>query len=176
MIFRDTPLPGVFLVELEPKPDDRGFFARAWCADEFARTGLSPALAQVSVSYNHKAGTLRGMHYQAAPHGECKLVRCTAGSIYDVALDLRPDSPTYLKWHAAELSAANRHALYLPEGIAHGFLTLSDGAEVLYQISIPQVAEAARGLRWNDPVFGIRWPRAVSVISARDRDYADFQA
>lgn len=175
MIFRETPLPGVFLIEPEQKPDDRGFFARTWCAQEFARVGLNPALAQVSVSYNHKAGTLRGMHYQAAPHGECKLVRCTAGAIYDVALDLRPDSPTYLKWYAAELSTTNHYALYLPEGIAHGFQTLSDGAEVLYQISIPQVVEAARGLRWNDPVFGIRWPREVSVISARDRDYADYQ-
>lgn len=174
MIFTPTPLPGVFVVEPEQKPDERGFFARTWCADEFTRAGLNPALAQCSVSYNHKAGTLRGMHWQAAPHGECKLVRCTSGAIYDVALDLRPDSPAYLKWHAAELSAANRHAYYLPEGIAHGFITLADGAEVLYQISAPQQPQAARGARWNDPAFGIRWPREVSVISSRDRDYPDF--
>lgn len=169
-----TDIPGVFIVEPQPHRDERGFFARTWCADEFAAAGLNPALAQCSISFNPAVGTLRGMHYQAAPHAEAKLVRCTMGAIFDVALDLRPDSPAYLRHVGVELSAENRRALYIPEGCAHGFLTLADDSEVFYQISVPYAPGSARGARFDDPAFGIRWPGPAKVISARDRAYPDF--
>jgi dTDP-4-dehydrorhamnose 3,5-epimerase len=164
-----TELPGVFLVEPERHADERGFFARTFCTDEFARAGLSPAIAQVSISYNRARGTLRGLHYQAAPHEEHKLVRCTAGAIFDVAVDLRRRSPTFRRWISVELSAENRLALYIPPGVAHGFQSLTDGSEVLYQISEPYHAELARGVRWDEPRLAIPWPVADKTISERDR-------
>ena len=135
---------------------------------------MDPAVAQCGVSFNHTAGTLRGMHYQAPPHGECKLVRCTMGAIYDVILDLRAESPTFRQWQAVELSAENRRLVYIPKGLAHGFQTLQDDTEVFYQISASHHGGSARGVRWDDPAFGIAWPQAVTVISDRDRDYPDF--
>lgn len=168
MRFTPTPLAGVWIVEPEPHADSRGFFARLWDAAEFAARGLSPSLSQVSVSYNHLAGTVRGLHWQAEPYAEAKLIRVTAGTIWDVALDLRPESPTFRRWTSTELSAENRRMFYIPEGCAHGFQTLSDGAELTYHISVPFAAAAARGARWDDPAFGITWPRPVTVISDRD--------
>lgn len=173
MIFRPTKLEGVFVIEMEPIQDDRGFFGRTWCQHEFFARGLNTDINQVSISYNKRRGTVRGLHYQIAPHAETKLVRVTRGAIYDVAVDLRPDSSTFKQWIAAELTQENRLGLYIPEGCAHGFETLCDDVEVLYHISAPFVADAARGLRWNDPALGITWPVAVSVISTRDRSYAD---
>lgn len=176
MIFRPTPIAGVVVIEAERLEDERGFFARTYCAEEFARERLNAALNQCSISFNHKAGTLRGMHYQAAPFAEAKLVRCTQGAIYDVALDLRADSPTYKVWFAQELSTDNRRMLYIGEGIAHGFQTLSDNAEVFYQISAPFRPEASRGVRWNDPAFAIHWPAAdTRIMSERDRAYPDYR-
>jgi len=174
MIFHETKLPGVFEIHLEPKADDRGFFARSWCQKEFESNGLNPRVVQCNVSFNARKGTLRGMHYQAAPYAEAKLVRCTKGAIYDVALDLRPHSPAYQQWAAAVLTAANRRMLYIPEGCAHGFLTLEDETEVFYQMSEFYNAESGRGVRWNDPAFRIAWPGDVKVISERDRTYPDF--
>lgn len=174
MQFIPTGLAGAYMVEPEPIVDERGFFARTWCRDEFARQGLNPDLVQCSISFNKTAGTLRGMHYQQAPHAEAKLVRCTRGAIYDVIIDLRPDSATFTRWFGAELSAENRKALYVPEGFAHGFLTLADAAEVLYQMSEVFHAESARGVRWDDPAFAIAWPGAVRVIAERDRSFPDF--
>ena len=174
MIIEKTSLDGVRVVELERLEDERGFFARTWDPGEFEREGLNPCLAQCSISFNPSRGTLRGMHYQAAPHEEAKLVRCTAGAIFDVALDLRSESLTFRRWFGTTLSAENRRALYIPEGCAHGFLTLEDATEVLYQISAFYAPDAARGVRWDDPVFGIAWPDDVTVISERDRTYPGF--
>jgi dTDP-4-dehydrorhamnose 3,5-epimerase len=174
MKFVDTPLPGVWLVAPEPLVDERGFFARTFCRREFEEHGLDPELVQASISFNGRKGTLRGMHYQAPPHEEGKLVRCTRGAIHDVTLDLRPDSPTYLEHFAARLDEDNRLALWVPPGVAHGFLTLTDGAEVLYQMSVAYVPDAARGVRWDDPAFGIDWPEPPAVISERDAGYPDF--
>jgi dTDP-4-dehydrorhamnose 3,5-epimerase len=175
MTFRETKLPGVFEIHLEPKSDDRGFFARAWCVKEFEAHGLNPRLVQCNASFNYKKGTLRGMHYQEAPYAETKIVRCTQGAIHDVVLDLRPQSPTFKKWIATILSAENRRMLYIPEGCAHGFLTLRDQTEVFYQMSEFFHAESARGVRWDDPAFGIAWPTKVKVISERDRTYPNFE-
>lgn len=174
MIFQEAALGGVFEISLERKVDERGFFARSWCRQEFEQHGLNSNLAQCSVSFNSKKGTLRGMHYQVNGYAEAKLVRCTKGSIYDVAVDMRPGSTTFKQWTGAELTATNQRALYIPEGCAHGFLTLEDETEVFYQISEPYHPESARGVRWNDPAFGIFWPGAVEVISDRDRIYPDF--
>lgn len=171
MRFTETKVAGVFLIEPELIADERGFFARTWCREEFEAHGLNPGLAQCSISFSHRKGTLRGLHYQVAPHEEVKLIRCTQGAIWDVAVDLRPGSPTYRAWFGAELSAANRAMLYIPEGCAHGQLTLTDGTEVLYQISLPYAPAAARGVRFDDPVFGIEWPGEVVVINDRDRGY-----
>src|SRR6266536_5419589 len=165
MLFSPLLLAGAWLVEIEPRADERGFFARTWCGREFEEHGISASFVQASVSFNEAAGTLRGMHYQAAPHAERKLVRCTAGAIYDVVVDLRPESATYCRWHGETLSASNRRALYIPEGFAHGFITLEDEAEVLYEISAFYEPSAAHGVRWDDPVFGIRWPREPTKIS-----------
>jgi dTDP-4-dehydrorhamnose 3,5-epimerase len=167
------PLSGAYLIELDLVPDERGFFARTWCAEEFRKLGLNPNLAQCSISYNERRGTLRGMHFQAEPHGETKLIRCSSGAIYDVVVDLRPTSPTYCKWSAAELTSENHKMLYVPEGFAHGFQTLVDNTEVLYQISVSFQPEYARGVRWNDPMFGIEWPIPNPIISARDSAFAD---
>ena len=176
MNFVPTSLAGAFIVDPEPQGDDRGFFARAWCQREFAKRGLNPRVVQCSISYNARKGTWRGMHYQAAPHEEAKLVRCTMGSICDVIVDLRPDSSTFKEHLTVTLSAENRKMLYVPEKFAHGFLTLEDETEVFYQMSEFYAPESARGFRWNDPSFGIRLPIEVAVISERDRDYPDFRA
>jgi dTDP-4-dehydrorhamnose 3,5-epimerase len=173
MRFTETRVAGAFLIEPEPIADRRGLFARTFCQEEFEAHGLNPCVSQCNVSFNHRRGTLRGLHYQAAPHQEAKLVRCTSGAIWDVALDLRPGSPSYRAWFGAELTAANRAMLYVPEGCAHGFLTLADATEVAYQMSAPYEPAAARGVRWDDPAFGIDWPGEVLVINERDRSYPD---
>jgi dTDP-4-dehydrorhamnose 3,5-epimerase len=174
MIFTETKLKGAFVIEIERLEDERGFFARSWCKREFANHGLNPNLVQCSVSFNRARGTLRGMHYQRAPHQEIKIVRCTAGAIYDVIIDLRSDSPTFTHWAAVELTAANHRMLYVPEDFAHGFQTLEDNTEVFYQMSEFYEAGFAGGLRWDDPAFAIRWPLADRIISTRDRTYPDF--
>lgn len=163
-----TALAGVLILEIEPIADERGFFARVWDDESFAALGLTTALTQVSVAFNEVAGTLRGLHYQAEPHAEAKTVRCTAGAIYDVAVDLREDSPTRNSWVGAELSAWNRRGFFIPEGCAHGYITLTDATEVMYQISVRHEPTAKRGYRWDDPAFGIDWPLAVRRISAAD--------
>ncbi|HTP70553.1 MAG TPA: dTDP-4-dehydrorhamnose 3,5-epimerase [Dongiaceae bacterium] len=168
------PLSGAYLLEIQPISDERGFFARTWCSQEARDLGLSVDFVQSSLSYNNCKGTLRGMHYQCPPHAETKLVRCTAGSIYDVLVDLRPDSPTFCKWFAIELSAKNRKSVYIPVGFAHGFQSLSDHSEVSYQISEHYHPECARGVRWNDKVFGMEWPLEVVILSERDRSFPDF--
>jgi dTDP-4-dehydrorhamnose 3,5-epimerase len=173
--FTETRLPGVWLIELEPIADDRGWFARTFSTEEFAAHGLDPAVVQCNASFNVQAATLRGMHYQAEPHGEAKLVRCTRGAIFDVIVDLREDSPAFCGWTGHELSASNRRMLYAPVGTAHGFVTLAGDTEVLYQMSHRYVPDAARGVRFDDPAFGIEWPVAPAVISERDRGYPDFR-
>ena len=170
-----TAIAGAQLVELERIDDERGFFARSYCAREFQAAGLAECAAQCNVSFNRSRGTLRGMHFQRAPHAEAKLVRCTRGTIYDVIVDLRKDSSSFLKWVAVELSAENRRALYIPEGIAHGFQTLEDACEVFYQMSAFYHPEAAAGVRWNDPAFRIEWPIAKPTVSPRDAGYPDFK-
>lgn len=174
MIFRETGLAGAWIVEIERFEDERGFFARTWCERELSERGLESRLAQCSISWNRHRHTLRGLHYQAAPHEEVKLVRCTSGSIHDVIVDIRPDSPTFKKWFGVVLSAENRRALYIPAGFAHGFLSVAENSEVLYQISAFHHPESARGLRWNDPAFAIDWPVDPAVISDRDAGYPDF--
>jgi dTDP-4-dehydrorhamnose 3,5-epimerase len=174
VIFRETPLAGAWIVEPERHVDERGFFARTWCASEFARRGLSTRFVQGSVSYNPRRGTLRGLHYQLPPHADAKLVRCTRGAIYDVAVDLRPDSRTFRRHAAVVLDADNGLALYVPEGCAHGFQTLADDTEVLYQMSAFYAPDAGRGVRWDDPAFAIPWPEANRLINERDRHYPDF--
>lgn len=169
MIFRPTPLPGAWLLSPERHADRRGWFARTWCRDELAERGLDAELAQCSVSFNHRRGTVRGMHYQAAPHAETKVVRCTRGAIFDAVVDLRDGSPTHGRHFAVELSAEGGDQLYVPGGFAHGFQTLADDCEVSYWISRPYAPDSAGGLRWDDPRVGIRWPLAVGVISDRDR-------
>jgi dTDP-4-dehydrorhamnose 3,5-epimerase len=171
MKFYETPLKGAFVVDLDRTEDERGFFARSFCEREFAERGLESRFVQCNVSYNRRAGTLRGMHYQAEPHCESKLVRCTMGAIYDVIVDVRPESPTFLKWFGAEVSAENRTALFVPGGFAHGFQTLVDDSEVLYQMSEFFHPESARGIRWDDPKLAIRWPIRNYVISEKDRTY-----
>ena len=176
MIFLATPLQGAYIIEPQRLDDDRGFFARSWCQREFERHRLNPRIVQCSISFNRHAGTLRGMHYQAAPHQEAKLVRCTRGRLYDVIVDLRPDSPTFKQWTGTELTADNRRSLYIPEGCAHGFQTLDADTELVYQMSEFHHPEAARGVRWNDPAFGIAWPLADPILSEADRSYPDFRA
>jgi dTDP-4-dehydrorhamnose 3,5-epimerase len=170
MIFRGMGLEGAFVIDPERIEDDRGFFARCWCAQDFADHGLPGGFAQCNVSFNRRRGTLRGLHYQVHPFSEAKLVRCTRGAIFDVAVDLRPGSPTYLQWRAVELNEENGRMTFLPEGFAHGFQSLRDETEVFYQMSRPYVPEAARGVRYDDPALGIRWPiRKGLVVSPRDR-------
>jgi len=174
MIFTETSLRDAYLVELEQREDERGFFARSFCQREFSELGLDPCVVQCNISFNRHSGTLRGMHYQIPPHTEAKLVRCTRGAIYDVIIDLRPSSPTYQKWTGVELTAENRSALYIPAGFAHGFQTLADDSEIFYQMSEFFAPEAARGIRWNDPTFGITWPLPVRVISKKDSAIPNF--
>ncbi len=174
MIFSETKLKGVFVVDLAPHYDERGFFSRSWCQKEFTDQGLDPRLVQCNVSYNKQKGTMRGMHLQFPPFAEVKLVRCTRGSIYDVIIDLRRKSASYLQWLGIELTSENHRALFVPEGFAHGFITLEDDTEVFYQMSEFYSPECSRGYRWNDPVFGIQWPIPVAVISEKDAALPDF--
>jgi dTDP-4-dehydrorhamnose 3,5-epimerase len=176
VIFTPTPLAGAFVIEPEPIPDARGLFARTWCRRELEAHGLDGALAQCSTSFNKRKGTLRGMHYQAPPFAETKIVRCTRGSMYDVVIDLRPESPTFRRHFGATLTADNRKAMYIPKGFAHGFQTLEDDTEVLYQISEFYSPDHSRGVRWDDPAFGIAWPPDERTMSDRDRAYPDFRA
>jgi dTDP-4-dehydrorhamnose 3,5-epimerase len=176
MRFVETPLAGAFVIEIEPHQDERGLFARTFCRDEFVAVGLPGDFVQASVSHNLRRGTLRGLHYQAAPHEEPKLVRCTRGAIHDVIVDLRRGSTTHCRWFAVELSAENRRALYVPPGFAHGFQTLVDDTEILYQMAVAYVPELARGVRWDDRAFGIAWPIAPPFMSARDASYPDYQS
>jgi dTDP-4-dehydrorhamnose 3,5-epimerase len=176
MIFIETKLPGAFVIDVEPIEDDRGFFARAWCRREFSEHGLSTDLAQANMSFNKRKGTLRGMHFQKAPHAEVKLVRCTRGAIYDVIVDLRPGSPTHSRWVGVELTAENRRMLYVPEGFAHGFQTLEDNTEIFYLVSEFYTPESEGGVRWSDPVFDIEWPLgAPTEISDKDRSWPDYE-
>ena len=170
MIFRETKLGGAFIIEPEKLEDNRGFFARAWCEKEFTNYGLNTRLVQCNISFNHKKGTLRGMHYQIPPYEEVKLVRCTQGAIYDVIVDLRPDSSTYRQWVAVELTQENRLMLYIPGELAHGFQTLLDNTEVFYQMSEFYHPESARGIRWNDPLLGIEWPIPMPIMSEKDKN------
>ncbi len=174
MIFTETKLRGAFVVDLERLDDERGFFARSFCQEEFRARGLKTAIAQSNVSFNRKMGTLRGMHFQKRPRAEAKLVRCTRGSIYDVIIDLRPDSVTFCKWTGIELSADNGTGLYIPEGFAHGFQALSDNTELYYHMFTAYDPEWQRGVRWDDPAFGITWPLPDAIISERDRSFPLF--
>lgn len=169
MIFTETALKGAFVIDLEAVKDERGMFARTWCQKEFEAQGLKVTWVQSSISVNNRKGTMRGMHYQAAPHEEAKLVRCTMGAIYDVIVDLRPTSPTYCQYVGVTLSEENRRAVYIPKQFAHGFLTLEDNSEVSYHMSEFHAPTSARGFRWDDPAFGIQWPEAIIVISEKDR-------
>jgi dTDP-4-dehydrorhamnose 3,5-epimerase len=174
MKLTETPLAGAFVVDIEQHRDDRGFFGRSFCVDEFQGAGIQLKIAQCNVSFNHRRGTLRGMHFQIPPNAEAKLVRCTRGAIYDVIVDLRPESPTYTHHFAVELTATNHRSLYVPPGFAHGFQTLEDDAEVFYQMSEAYSPAHERGLRWNDPALAIQWPLPPMVISPKDENYDDF--
>ena len=176
MKLRDTAIAGVVEIDIELHADERGFFARAFCRDELAAHGIEFEVAQVNLSGNTARGTLRGMHWQALPVPDPKIVRCIRGRVYDVAVDLRPASPTFRRWTAVELDAERRNALHVPAGCAHGFLTLADDSELLYLMGAPYVAELARGVRWNDPAFAIDWPAAPRTIAPRDAAYPDFEA
>jgi dTDP-4-dehydrorhamnose 3,5-epimerase len=175
MIFTETKLQGAFIIDLQKHVDERGFFARTWCQNEFATYGLNATPVQCNMSFNAKRGTLRGLHYQVAPYEETKLVRCTKGAIFDVIVDLRPDSATYMQWLGIELSNANRQMLFVSEGFAHGFQTLQDDSEVFYQVSQSHQPDAERGVRWNDPAFGIEWPEDIPcIMSVRDQRWPDY--
>lgn len=175
MLFRETKLSPACILEPEPISDNRGFFARVWDQKEFAERGLTPSFVQANMSFNPAAGTLRGMHYQASPHEEAKIIRCTRGSFYDAIIDLRSNSPTYMQWLGVELTADNRLALFVPEGFAHGYQTLEENSEAFYQVSEFYTPGAERGIRWDDPAFGIEWPEVPSrTISDKDRSWPDF--
>lgn len=176
MIFTPLELEQAWLIDIEPKQDERGFFARVWCRHELAAQGLDTEIAQESISLNHRRGTLRGFHFQNAPHAETKIVYCTRGAIFDVILDLRPQSPTLLRWQGIELSAGNHRAVYIPQGCAHAFQTLTDDAEVAYRISTFYAPQAGGGYRYDDPAFGVVWPLPISVISERDLSWPAYQA
>ena len=174
MIFKETKLKGACTIELERIEDERGFFARSWCQKEFAEHGLNPLIVQCNISYNKKKGTLRGMHYQASPYEEAKIVSCISGAIYDVIIDLRPDSATFCQWFAVELSSDNYRMIYIPVGLAHGFQTLKDNTVVFYQRSEFYHPDSARGVKWDDPAFGVKWPINKSIIALKDRQFPDF--
>jgi len=174
VIFTATKFQGAFVIEPERLEDERGFFARTWCEREFEEHGLNPRIAQCSISFNRRRGTLRGMHYQVAPYEETKIVCCTRGAVYDVIIDLRRDSPTFTQWFAVELTSENRKMVYIPAGFAHGFQTLEDATEVFYQISEFFAPEYGRGVRWDDPAFSIGWPEQPPFISDRDKSYPDY--
>jgi dTDP-4-dehydrorhamnose 3,5-epimerase len=176
MIFNKTKLDGAYIVEMEPIGDNRGFFARAWCTKEFESFGLIAQFVQANLTYSPERGTVRGLHYQIAPHQEVKLVRCTRGATYDVIVDLRPESPTYKEWLAIELTADNHKMIYIPAGFAHGYQILMDDTEVFYQVGQFYAPQYERGARWNDPAFGIEWPIASPLIlSEKDRNWPDYQ-
>lgn len=175
MKFSETAITGCFLIELEPRSDERGFFSRMYCADEFRCYGLDPHIAQINTALTIKTGTVRGMHFQIAPHADTKLLRCLNGAVYDVCVDLRPDSPSYCQWVSVELTAGNRHMLFLPAGTAHGYQTLTDNAEIMYTTNRKYAPESATGVRYNDPAFGVQWPLAVTEISDADRNWPDFR-
>jgi dTDP-4-dehydrorhamnose 3,5-epimerase len=174
MIWREMELAGAFVVESEPIEDERGWFARIYDESELKQHGLATRFAQGSLAFNKERGTLRGLHYQADPHAEAKLIRCISGAVHDVIVDLRPASPTFKRWVAVELTAASGRMLYVPEGLAHGYLTLENESETLYLISAPYAPEAARGVRWDDPAFGIAWPDEPHVLSEKDKAWPDF--
>ena len=174
MIFQETKIGGAYRIEPERKGDTRGFFARVWCEKEAEAHGLTTRMVQSNISFNEQKGTLRGMHYQAPPHEEAKLVRCTAGAIYDVIVDLRPESSTFTEWIGAELTADNHRMLYVPERCAHGYITLEDAAEVMYQVSAFYAPEAERGVRYDDSAFNIQWPMPVQNISSKDKSWEEF--
>lgn len=176
MTFTKGTLPGTYIIDPDRKEDSRGFFARVFCQREFAEHGLAQNMVQTNVSFNARRGTLRGMHYQAEPHQEVKLVRCTSGALYDVIVDVRPESETYGQWMGVELTADTHRMLYVPEGFAHGFVTLTDDTEALYQVSAFYTPGAERGLRYNDPAIGIDWPVDVTVISDKDLSWPTFEA
>ena len=176
MLFEDTKLAGAKIIDLERRGDERGFFARVWCHNEFEEQGLNTNLAQGNISVSSSRGTLRGMHFQETPHAETKLIRCTHGAIHDVIIDLRPESPTFRDWIGVELTAENRRMLYVPEGFAHGFLTLTDDAEVTYLVTQFYTPAAERGVRFDDPAFAIDWPAKVTVVSDKDAAWPDFSA
>jgi dTDP-4-dehydrorhamnose 3,5-epimerase len=176
MRFQETKLQGAFLIDPERREDERGFFARVFCVEEFQTLGLETSLVQCSISFNRQKGTLRGMHFQTSPFEEVRLVRCTMGAVYDVMLDLRPSSATFRQWLGIELSADNRRMVYIPSGFAHGFLTLADNTEIFYQMSESYHSQAAQGVRWNDPAFGIHWPEKPRVIAVKDQNYPLYQA
>lgn len=174
MIFTETKILGVFVIELERRADDRGFFARQWCAGEFVRAGLDPRVTQINTARSTAKGTLRGMHYQKAPDGEVKLVRCTRGAVFDVAVDLRADSPTFRQWIGVELDEESGRMLYIPEGCGHGYLTLAPNTDLVYQASVPYAPKSATGVRHDDPAFGITWPGTINVISQQDQNWPAF--
>lgn len=176
MRFLETPLEGTFILEPEPLQDERGFFARTWCAEEARRHGVATCFVQVNVSQNRSRGTIRGLHYQVAPYGEDKVVQCIRGRIFDVVLDLRVGSATYREFYSLELSQTNRRMLYIPKGLAHGFQTLADDSEVQYFMSEYYHPESSRGVRWDDPGFDVPWPLELSAISEKDRSYPDFES
>lgn len=176
MIFEPLPVDGAYLIRPQRRPDERGHFARVFCRDELIAQGLCADYCQGNTALSPRAGTLRGLHFQRTPHAEVKLVRCTRGSVFDVVLDLRPDSPTYLRWHGAELSADNGAMLYAPAGTAHGYLTLADDSELLYMTSAKYAPDAASGVRFDDRAFGIQWPRDIALVSQADRGWPDFEA
>jgi dTDP-4-dehydrorhamnose 3,5-epimerase len=175
VIVEETALAGAFVLDVDGREDERGFFARVWCADELAAAGLDARISQINVGFNLRRGTLRGLHFQRAPHAEVKVVRCTAGRVYDVIVDLRPESPTHRRWVGVELTADNHRQLYVPAGFAHGYQTLTDAAEISYLTSVPYAPESATGVRFDDPAFGISWPEPVTVISDADRNWPDYR-
>ena len=175
MTFEETSIDGAWLISLEPRTDERGFFARAWCEQELSTRGLTGTFVQCNDSYSRSAGTLRGLHYQAEPHGEVKLIRCIRGAVFDVIVDVRPESPSYLRWFGVELSAENRRSLYVPSGCAHGYQTLVDDSEVMYPVSTMYTPAAERGIRWDDPLFAISWPDVTErYLSPKDTRWPDF--
>jgi dTDP-4-dehydrorhamnose 3,5-epimerase len=176
MIFTETKIRGVFLIELDPRRDDRGFFARQWCAEEFTRAGLDPRVAQINTARSVAAGTLRGVHYQKAPHAEVKLVRCTRGAVFDVAVDLRAGSPTFCQWFGTELNEEYGRMLYIPEGCGHGYLTLAPNTDLVYHASVPYAPKSATGVRHDDPTFNIAWPGAIGVVSPQDQNWPSFSS
>jgi dTDP-4-dehydrorhamnose 3,5-epimerase len=175
MQFTPSRIPGAWVIDITPIRDERGFFAMTWLPEELRRHGIEPALAQCNLAFNHKRGTLRGMHFQTPPHAQAKIIRATRGALLDVIVDLRPDSPAYCQWDAVELTADNRRMLYVPEGLAHGYLTLTDDVEAYYHASAPWRPAAESGVRWNDPAFKIAWPQDPVIISAKDAQWPPFQ-